>query len=96
MARKPRGKPPSRFNLKLLGVVVAVVAITTPLAVLGRRAVFNTKGESRYCHSRRRILPAEPAVEPRDARLDLSGQQGRPPLLHDLPRQRDRYRVRRQ
>ena len=45
MARKPRGKPTSRFNLKLLGVVVAAVAITTPLAVLGGRAVFVTKSD---------------------------------------------------
>ena len=45
MARKPRGKPPSRFNLRLIGVVVAAVAITTPLAVLGGRAVFVTKGD---------------------------------------------------
>ena len=45
MTTKPRARSHSRFNLKLLGVVVAVVAITTPLAVLGGPAVFVTKGD---------------------------------------------------
>ncbi|HET7717578.1 MAG TPA: hypothetical protein VFK86_18295 [Bauldia sp.] len=45
MARKPRSKARSGFNLKTFGIVIAVAAVLTPLAVLGGRAVFVTRSE---------------------------------------------------